>query len=749
MPEPEIKDITTPISLVTTKEINGLWSAVAEITKNDYITANCYVEFDKELYISKKIRKIKTKGKITFEVKLHHVMVELNNKTIAPLEYTDETPTEMMTTILSGTKWSVGTVDSVSTGKIKSEKRITALAALNMVAKQFGSELYFNCIKGTNGVWTRTVDLRATIGDQTSKLMVRYDKNSDSMERVEDVEKLCTRLFIYGKDDLTISSVNGGVEYLDSAHIGDYTEPIEVTVYTKIDDPARLLTYGQIYLSLYEHPLYSYILDVFDKSIFPTWDMETFNLGDNIRVQDKDLDTNSDHRIQRIKKDLTKGTMTIELENLEDKITDLLALLDWYKDNPHDGYDTNPFTPGELPPYYPPEIEPVPIPMSGMYLVKADTLADGASLKHIARKKIAVDSYGQLWVVYNRSDGSHTQIYCSRSENGQIWTESCLTDSGGDDADFGEPSIAIDSNNVVYIVFDCVNLTPGGDGNSIQFIKYDGGWSSPAIIDFTQYFGQNYVGQPSIAVDSNDVVHVLGIWIPLGGRVYHKSSDDGGDSWSDDVLVWDSGGGLDAINSDNAVAFEIDQNDVLHVGICWIDYPATDIISYLNSSNGGATWSIPVTLNHTVGGGQCDTISLAADSQNNIHAIWVEDTSTTKIYYSKRSGGAWSHPIVISNPAVNSLGGTIGVDEKDNLYVVWSGYKGSYRQIKMKSFSGLSWSTELTQTTNLTHKRYPTVVQATFPIVNGIRYNISNGGFMVLFVDDNDIWIWFNCNWHI
>jgi hypothetical protein len=133
------------------------------------------------------------------------------------------------------------------------------------------------------------------------------------------------------------------------------------------------------------------------------------------------------------------------------------------------------------------------------------------------------------------------------------------------------------------------------------------------------------------------------------------------------------------------------------------------------------------------------------DSQNNVHAIWIEDSI---LYYSEIVAGIASTPLRLSGTGA-VYGGTISVDDEDKLYVVWSGLKSTYRQIKFRIFDGVGWSSETTQTSSFPSKRYPTLVQSQWPLANNMRYNISKGGFIVIFTIDDDIWIWFNSYWHL
>ncbi len=304
MTEPDILSITKPIKLIYTKEINGLWKADLDIEKNDYIQEECYVEFEEKLFIVRKINEIEDKGKLIFRAKLDHLMTELNDFLVAPFEYSGVTCKAALTSVLSGTNWSVGTVDIEGTGDIKSNKMITALAAVNLIAKEFDGEIDYICNK-INNTFTRIIDLKQQIGTAT-KLQIRCDKNSDYIRREKDTIRLITRLYLFGKDDITIESVNPtGKPYLDSSHISDYKNIKPYPLYTNIADKTVLMNYGQAYLNLHDSPIYRYKINTFDLSIFPKWADEIIDLGDTLRVYNVDLKLNVDVRVKKIAKDLT------------------------------------------------------------------------------------------------------------------------------------------------------------------------------------------------------------------------------------------------------------------------------------------------------------------------------------------------------------------------------------------------------------------------------------------------------------
>ncbi len=318
MTKPKVISITKPISLKTIKEINGLWYAELDIEKDDYIKPECYVEFDDELYITKKINKIKDGKKTIYRIRLEHIMIELIDLTVDKFNYENKTPEYILTAFLTGTDWNVGTVNLTSPIDLKSDKRITILKALNLLVNECNGELDFSK--------NRVVDLKTQIGAVT-ELQLRCDKNCDYIEDQKDTHQLCTRLYCYGKDDLTIESVNEGKAYLDSSYIDDYQYVKETPIYTNISDVNKLLIYAQAYLAVYETPFLKYKADLANLATIRIWQSEIIRLGDTVRVYDEDLNLNVKVRVKKIVTDYVAESIRVELANKFDIVTKTLAKL--------------------------------------------------------------------------------------------------------------------------------------------------------------------------------------------------------------------------------------------------------------------------------------------------------------------------------------------------------------------------------------------------------------------------------------
>ena len=314
-----VVSVKKPLALTTTEEINQLWSALMTIEPDDYITPKCYVEIHDILYISEVITKTKSMTELAYLVELDHLMTELNHFSIAPFKYENVSCSTALTNVLSGTTWSMGVCDVSGTKTVESERRISVLAAINIIVETFGGELCWH----SNG---RLVDLKNQIGNNT-EFQVRCDKNSDKIERKEDATQLCTRLYVYGQDDITIESVNPtGKAYIDSTHINEYQDPIVHTEYVNTSNVNDLYTYALSYMAAYEVPILYYTVKIADLfTIFPYLE-EVVNIGDTVRVYDETLKLNVKCRVMKITRDWVNPTNTIiELSNSLKAIFKILA----------------------------------------------------------------------------------------------------------------------------------------------------------------------------------------------------------------------------------------------------------------------------------------------------------------------------------------------------------------------------------------------------------------------------------------
>jgi len=180
--------------------------------------------------------------------------------------------------------------------------------------------------------------------------------------------------------------------------------------------------------------------------------------------------------------------------------------------------------------------------------------------------------------------------------------------------------------------------------------------------------------QPAIAADSGSGIHIA--WknsTSTSSDIFYKRSTDSGSTWLGLTrLTWSSG------NSDEP-AVASDSGSGIHVA--WYDDTWGDNeILYKRSTNSGVTWMGLARL--TWNSGESYSPAITADSSNNIHIIWYDDTmGNYEIFFksSTNSGAAWSTPTRLTWNLGSSRTPSIAADPGNNTHVVWSDNSmGSY-----------------------------------------------------------------------
>ena len=137
--------------------------------------------------------------------------------------------------------------------------------------------------------------------DNGVRMSIKKNMTSLSVER--STQELTTRLYMYGKDDLTISSVNGGKPYIESEEgIEKYGIREAYRDYSDYDDPEKLKAFGEWDLKgegndfRLDRPQLTITGDVVDLSKLAEYgDFYKISLGDTVHV----FEDNIEHK-QRI-----------------------------------------------------------------------------------------------------------------------------------------------------------------------------------------------------------------------------------------------------------------------------------------------------------------------------------------------------------------------------------------------------------------------------------------------------------------
>jgi len=255
------------------------------------------------------------------------------------------------------------------------------------------------------------------------------------------------------------------------------------------------------------------------------------------------------------------------------------------------------------------------------------------------------------------------------------------------------PAIAIDSSNNTHIVWEGYSST-SPSCTQIRYAKStDRGntWSNPVNITSGAY--EQYT--PSIAIDSSNNIHI--VWsgesstTPTYHQIRYTKSTDGGNTWNIPVNI----------TSEYYEQFDpsiaIDSFNNIH--IVWVGYtpdsPWRRQVRYAKSI-GGNTWSSPIDITSEDYSQYVPTIGI--DSSNNIHIVWEgyssASPSCTQIRYAKSTdrGNTWSSPIDITSEDYSHFNPLMDIDSSNNIHIVWYGCSPAspnYTQIRYaKSIGG-------------------------------------------------------------
>lgn len=315
--------------IIVTGEINGEDTLTFSIPFRD--SKRKYLENEKKIQIVDDVYKIRTitdvKDTTGNTVTQVYAEAEFYDLTFSvrkeEKKFDAETAEAAMAYALADTEWSVGTVNVTSKRTWTSTEK-NALSILRSVANLHGGDLVFDCPN-------RLVHL-LTVNGKDSGALFAYKKNMKSIERVVDTRSLVTRLYAVGANGMTFADINNGKAYLE-----DFTYSKEVRITTldcsSFTNPYQMKEYTAMRLAEYCKPTVSYVLNAMDLSVLTGYEHEAWNLGDYVRVEDKDLGLSVTTRIVRREYNLQEPWNTVlelstTLKNLGSSVSSIDTIAD-------------------------------------------------------------------------------------------------------------------------------------------------------------------------------------------------------------------------------------------------------------------------------------------------------------------------------------------------------------------------------------------------------------------------------------
>ena len=303
-------------NVTITKRINSIPTLAFDIPPNSTtfsdLTTDAFVKVNDELFIIREIVQRRTEaGGYAQTVNCEGIISELIDSFVPAYDGVNISVSTALSTILSGTRFSVGNVAAVSSNNDLFLEDTTALEGLNKILENWGCEFVVSSTQDINNKFP--ISLYTTIGSNNS-VEFRYAKNLKGITKTIDARDVTTRLYPFGKDGLGIESVNSGVAYIDSANISAYVTPkIGKIQYNEIDDATELKTKATSYLTTIDTPKISYEIDIVELKALSGYSFETFDLGDTIKIVDPDLANGVSARIVEY--------TYLPFENLKSRVT--------------------------------------------------------------------------------------------------------------------------------------------------------------------------------------------------------------------------------------------------------------------------------------------------------------------------------------------------------------------------------------------------------------------------------------------
>lgn len=221
-----------------------------------------------------------------------------------------------LTYLLQGTGWTLGVCDVEGTYDLETEK-ISVLENIQKVQELWGGYLVWDSIN-------KKLSLRSeATWKPYSGYQVRYAKNLKHITRTDNND-IVTRLYVFGEDDLDISSVNDGIKYVEDY---SYTDKLYIGVYQNQDihDPKALKQKGQEIISKLCRPRHTYRVGLVDLRTLPEHSHETFQIGDLVDVIDPDIGTDQVRVVRHKYNVFQRWICELEIGEPEDRLVAQLA----------------------------------------------------------------------------------------------------------------------------------------------------------------------------------------------------------------------------------------------------------------------------------------------------------------------------------------------------------------------------------------------------------------------------------------
>lgn len=306
--------------VILSQEVAGMdeitFSLPSMDSKREFIQNENIVQMFDTLYVIREIVERK-KDRVT-EVYAEATWYDLQYADrVVETEFDTELASTIMASALEGTGWAVGTVEFTNRRSLTVEIDANRLELLGEIEELFGGELEFD-------TQAQLVHLRRPEGPH-SGASIMFEKNAEDIEALYDTKDLITRLYIYGRNDMSIEDANDGIEYVENYQ---YSDLVRVRTYKddRFSNPFHLKEVAENALETMSKPRASYTISMADLSSRAGLEHEEFAIGSVVRIYDDELGIDLETRIMSWDYNVIEPyNTTLTLESKAKTLSDLLA----------------------------------------------------------------------------------------------------------------------------------------------------------------------------------------------------------------------------------------------------------------------------------------------------------------------------------------------------------------------------------------------------------------------------------------
>lgn len=268
------------------------------------INPEYYIQTETDEYVVKEVQTVSGDFRVVY-CTLN--LEELESKAWKTFNASETTIAAAAQLAIAGTGWTIGT-STVAKIRNAGILKKSALGVIRDLCTAFMCEPVFDTLNKTISFYEQT--------GQDRGVYFRSDLNLKKLTIKTDSYDLYTRIIPYGKDDLDISDVNNGVNYLDNMQ---YSTKVRAYIWidTNYTDAAALKADATAYLADLSKPKTCYSAQVADLArMSSTYSLLDFAAGDTIRLVDKETGTSEKQRIVKLTEyPQTPEQNTVELAN--------------------------------------------------------------------------------------------------------------------------------------------------------------------------------------------------------------------------------------------------------------------------------------------------------------------------------------------------------------------------------------------------------------------------------------------------